>query len=161
MVDANPDTRIEDDGRFGFSESRLTGALRKLVPQSLARRAVSVRIRTDKRRYRPEEPVDIDIEFRNRFPVPVAVATPSHRLWGWTVDGRLEASDEPRYVPDSPGAFRFRARERKRVRRTWDGRIESADDRVRESLSPGTHEIAAFVATSERRPRDVTTIEIT
>ncbi|WP_137284950.1 hypothetical protein [Halorussus salinisoli] len=161
MVDANPGARTEDDDRFGFSESRLTGALRKLVPQSLARRSVAVRVRTDKHRYRPGESVDIDIEFRNRFPVPVVVATPSRRLWGWTVDGRLEASDEPRYVPDSPGAFRFRARERKRVRRTWDGRVERVDDRVRETLSPGTYEIRAFVATTERRPCDVTTIEIT
>lgn len=65
MVDANPGARTDDDDRFGFSESRLTGALRKLVPQSLARRAVAVRIETDKRRYRPGESVDIDIEFYN------------------------------------------------------------------------------------------------
>jgi len=159
MVDTGPDARSEDD-RFGFTESRLTSALRKFVPQPLARRAVGVRVRTDKRRYRPGESVEIDIEFRNRLPVPVVVATPSHRLWGWTVDGLLEASDEPRYVPDASGAFRFRARERKRIRRTWDGRFDRRDDRSREALSPGAYEIAAFVATDERRPRDETTIEI-
>ena len=159
MVDANPDAGTDDD-RFGFSERRLTGALRKLVPQPLARRGVTVDVQTDKQRYRPGESVEIDIEFQNRLPVPVALATPSHRLWGWTVDDRLEASDEPRYVPDSPGAFEFRAREQKQVSRTWDGRVEQADDRIRESLAPGTYEIAAFVATANRRPRDVTTIEI-
>lgn len=150
-----------NDDRFGFPDSHLTTALRALVPQLLARRGVTVEVRTDKRRFRPGEEIEIEIRFRNRLPVPVAIATPKRRLWGWTVDGRPAASDVPRYERDEPTAFAFRAREQKRVRRTWDGRFERDDNSVRESADPGEYEIAAFVATSGERPRDATTVEIT
>lgn len=117
-------------------------------------------VRTDKRRYRPGEQVEIEIRFRNRLPVPVTIATPKRRLWGWTVDGELEASDVTRYERDAPAAFSFRARECKRVSRTWDGRFERDGDSLREAAAPGEYEIAAFVATADGRPRDATTVEI-
>lgn len=149
------------DDRFGFAERNyLAEALGVFVPQSLARRAVAVRVETDRRRYRPGDAVEIAIEFRNRLPIPVTISTPGLRLWGWSVDGLVEASDEPRYERASPGEFVFRPRERKRFRRTWDARFERAGEREREDAQPGEHEIVAFVATDGRRPRDATTVLI-
>lgn len=149
-----------DDDRFGFPGNYFSTALRGLVPQAVARRAISVRVRTDERRYRAGESVEIDIEFRNRLPVPVSVETPKRRLWGWSVDGLLEASERPNYERASPAGFEFRAGECKRIRRTWDGRFERDGESARESAGPGEYEIAAFVATADRRPRDATTITI-
>ena len=150
-----------DDDRFGFpARNYLAEAFGTLVPQWLARRAVAVSVETDAHRYRPGESVEVVIEFRNRLPVPVAIATPNRRLWGWTVDGSLAASDEPRYERSVPAAFVFRPRERKRVRRTWDGRFERAGEREREDAAPGEHEITAFVATASRQPSDTTTVVI-
>lgn len=150
-----------DDDRFGFSEhDRFSRALSRLVPQTLARRAVTVDVETDRRRYRPGETVEIRIEFRNRLPLPVAIETPKLRLWGWSVDGLLEASDEPRYERATAAEFAFRPNERKRFRRTWDARFQRAGESEREDASPGEHEVTAFVATDERRPRDATTVVI-
>ncbi|WP_433634630.1 hypothetical protein [Halomicrococcus sp. NG-SE-24] len=150
-----------DDDRFGFpGRNYLASALGALVPQSLARRAVTVSVATDHRRYRPGDTVAIDIEFRNRLPVPVSVSTSGLRLWGWSVDGLLEASDEPRYHRATSAEFVFRPRERKRFRRTWDARFERAGEQEREDAKPGEHEIAAFVATDGRRPSDATTVVV-
>lgn len=156
-------SRPNEENRSGVDESRnfLAGPLGALVPQWLARRGVGVRVETDRKQYELGEPVEITIEFRNRLPVPVQIETPRQRLWGWTVDGELAASDEVRYARDAPAALSFRPGERKRIRRTWEGRFKRTDGRTRwERAAPGEYEIAAFVATANRQPRDATTIRI-
>lgn len=156
---ANPEV-----DRTGFDDTvnHLTAALGRLVPQWLARRAIAVRVSTDRSRYAPGDPVRITVEFRNRLPVPVTIKTPQQRLWGWAVDGDLEASDERRYLSDTSATMTFRGRERKLVSRRWQGSLKRTGSPDRwEEPTPGDHEISAFVAVEGRpRPEDTTTIEI-
>lgn len=151
-----------DDDQLGLDESRnyVAEALGTLVPQALARRSIAVSVATDRRRYRPGEPVEVTAEFRNRLPVPVVVRTPGRRLWGWSVDGQLEASDEPRYASARPNSFAFRPRERKRVVVQWDGRFKRVGERTRwVDADPGEHEIRAFLA-FDGGPSDATTVRV-
>lgn len=150
--------------RTGLDESRnyLGSFFGRFVPQWLARRAVSVHVSTDRDRYAPGEPIHVSVEFRNRLPVPIEVETPGLRLWGWTVDGELEASDEPRYAVERGGTMSFRSRERKRVSRRWDGSFKRSGEPTRwERAAPGEYEVAAFLAVEPpNRPEDRTTVRI-
>ncbi|WP_129112841.1 hypothetical protein [Halegenticoccus tardaugens] len=151
----------DDADRHGFDENRsyLSEALGKFVPQAVARRALSVDLDTDRDRYRLGEAVELTVTIANRLPVPTTVATPQRQLWGWTVDGEPEASDETRYASDAAGQLSFRARERKVVSVTWSGRFKRVGERTTWELpEPGTHEIRAFVAT--RPPRAADSVEI-
>jgi hypothetical protein len=102
----------------------------------------------------------VSVEFRNRLPVPVAVAT-DERPWGWTVAGELEASDEPRMADAGGGVMRFRGGERRRVEVEWDGRFKRVGRRTRwVTPDPGEYEVAAYLAVDDPRPRDETTIRV-
>ncbi|MFW5919098.1 MAG: hypothetical protein ACOCSF_02750 [Halanaeroarchaeum sp.] len=150
--------------RTGLDDAtnHLTAVLGRFVPQWVARRAIAVTISTDRNRYAPGDPVEISIEFFNRLPIPVQIHTPRQRLWGWSVDGHLEGSDERRYLSRTSATLEFRGRERKRVHKTWNGMIHRSGDLDRwEPLEAGTHEITAFVAVEGvPRPTDTVTIEV-
>ncbi len=157
--------RARGDGpdRLGFDESSdwLREALGKLVPAAVARRAVTASVAVDRDEIRPGESVTVTIEFANRLPVPVSVGTPRQRLWGWTVDGELSASDKRRFVRNSPGALTFRGGERKRVTRSWNGRFERTDELDEwVDADSGEYEIRAFLATENREPSDSTTVRV-
>jgi uncharacterized protein (DUF58 family) len=143
------------DDRTGLDDSRnyLTEALGALVPRWLARRALSVTVETDRERYAVGDPVELTVTIRNRFPVPVVVRTPRRRLWGWSVDGEVDASDERLFRSDAGGELVFRGGERKVMTRRWNGRFKRTGDRTRwVEPTPGVHEVTAFVALGRRRP---------
>jgi len=157
--------RDREVDRTGFDETRnyFTAALARVVPASLAERAVTVRVSTDKSTYDRGEPVAITVEFDNRLPVPVEVSTRGRRRWGWAVDGVLEADETDRYVDRTPLTFRFRAGETKTVTVDWDGRFRrrSPDGLDRsEPAALGTHTIRAFLATAAAGERPAATAEI-
>jgi hypothetical protein len=168
---ASPDSRRTDTRHsadpFGFDENRnvLAEALGRLVPQWVARRALTVSVETDRDTYAVDERVRFRVTVRNRLPVPVVVETPDRRLWGWTVDGELEASDEPRFDDprsDTPGTLTLRGGQRLVVDRTWRGRFR----RVRGDgptrwvpADPGRHELGVFLA-YEGGPDATTTFEV-
>lgn len=151
------------DDQFGFDQNRnvLAESIGKFVPQWLARRALSLQLETDRTRYRQGDPVTFRVTIHNRLPLPVTVATETRRLWGWAIDGQLEASDETRYQSDTPGTFTFRANERKVVERTWNGRVKHVGERTTwEVPSRGTHELTAFVGVDTASARDAVEFEI-
>jgi hypothetical protein len=156
----------ERQDRFGLdgTASSIAVALGKLVPESIARRSLSISVSTDKERYKVDEPVELTVEIANHLPVPVTVETPTRRLWGWTVDGELEASDERIYVGDDAGAITFGAKERKRIVHRWNGRLKRVGDDATPTqwVEPdrGAHEIGAFLAVEGDRPTDSTEIRI-
>lgn len=155
----------DESDRFGFDENRnyITEFVAKFVPKRTAKRAVDVSIETDRAVYDLGDPVSVTVSFRNRFPVPISVPTPKQRLWGWRVDGELEASDRRPYTRPSPRTFEFRPRETKRTTFTWNGRFERTTDGHEWVLpEPGKHEISAFLAIEDTRPRnqDSTTVTL-
>lgn len=160
-----PDDPSVDGDRFGLDErSNPLGTIAgRVVPQAIAQRSIAVSISTDRVTYAQGEPVSFTVVFANRLPVPITVSTPGRRLWGWTVDGELEASDEPRYEGDASNTFAFDGRERKVVRREWSGRFKrygDVGDRTRWVVADaGEHEIGAYLAVPGR-PRDATTITV-
>jgi len=156
----------ERPDRLGLDESAssIATALGKLVPDPVVRRSLSLSLSTDKDRYEVDEPVELTVDIANHLPVPVTVETPTRRLWGWTVDGELEASDEQVYVSDAPGLLTFRAKERKRITHRWDGRLKRVGDGSTPTrwVEPdrGVHEIGAFLAIEGNRPTDSVEIRI-
>ncbi|MEM4781804.1 MAG: BsuPI-related putative proteinase inhibitor [Halalkalicoccus sp.] len=143
-----------DEPYFGFV-SRLVGPL---VPQPLARRGLSVSVETNREEYRVGEPVELTIAVKNRLPVPVELETEG-RIWGWTVDGLLEASDERLYASDARNTLRLRAGETLTFERTWDGRFKREGSPTRwVEAEPGEYEIGAFVAADGTS--DATTIRL-
>jgi hypothetical protein len=160
-----PSHSSDEADRFGFDDTRdyLGAALSRLLPRRLVRGALAVSVETDRDSYGPGDPVKIRTTIRNRYPVPVEIGTASRRRWGWSVDGLLEASDEPRRDPGGTAGFSFRARERKTITWTWDGRVKhvDSDGTARwEPLSPGEHQIRVYVATANEKPAAATTIRI-
>jgi hypothetical protein len=161
MADGGP------DDPFGFDENRnvVTEALSKLVPQAVARRALTVSVETDRAVYTVGDDVHFRVTFTNRLPLPVVVETPDRRLWGWTVDGELEASDEPRFsdpARETPGQFAFRGGERRVVSRTWHGRFRRVGDGEPTrwvDVEPGRHELGVFLA-YEGGARATTSFEV-
>ena len=150
--------------RFGFDEhsNLLANALARFVPQRFARAGLSVSVETARDRYAVGDPVRLRVEITNRLPLPVTVETPTRRLWGWRVDGELEASDEPDGLREQPGAFTFRGRETKALRPTWSGLLKRVGERRTRWVEPppGVHEITAFVALPGEHPRDTTEVEL-
>lgn len=165
MVDPGDATREVED-RYGLDETANPNHLGRLlglfVPQRLARRGIEVSVETDRDRYVAGEDVAVRIEFRNRLPVPVTLETPTPRLWGWSVNGHLEASDEPRrHLRDAGGGrLSFRSRERKRVVRRWDGRIKRVGEPTRWERATGEVDVRAFLAVDGSQPADVKTIRL-
>ena len=129
---------VAGDDRLGFDENRnvLTETLGRLVPQSVARRALTVDVETGRAVYAPDDAIAFRVTFENRLPLPVVVET--------------------------PGSFAFRGGERRVVSRTWHGRVR----RVNEGeptrwvdLDPGRHELGVFLA-YEGGARATTTFEV-
>ena len=159
--------REDGDGdRLGFdqTENELTDLLGRFVPQWLAQRAVDVDVDVSAREFPVGDPVPFTVEIRNRLPVPIAVQTPTRRLWGWEVDGELEASDEHTYAGDAAGQFSLEGGDVLRIEREWSGRFKRTGrqgERTEYVLPDrGVHEIAAFVATTDPQPRDSAEIEL-
>ncbi|VTT86879.1 unknown [Halorubrum sp. DM2] len=162
MVDRRHDASTD---RTGFDETKnyLSNALGRVVPRSVARRAVEVTVSTDAAEYAPDEPVAITVAIRNRLPVPVEVPTSTRRSWGWAVDGVTEATDERRYVRDEESALSLRAGETKRATATWNGRLRrTAGDGLDRSVRAerGDHTITAFVPVPDAGERHEATTEI-
>jgi hypothetical protein len=168
MTNKNGGTFEETGEQLGFDETKNYSApvLAKLVPNTVAKRVIGVSVTTDRETYTLGEPITIQIKFKNRLPVPVKVPTPRNRRWGWKADEYLEATNEKRYVRKTPSTFDFRARERKTIVRSWDGRIHRPQKHGPDRFEPverGDHSITAFLATGDDDscPSAETTIRIT
>lgn len=156
-----PARRDFDDESLHVRDLNLfTRGLSGLVPKPVAKRFVSIAVETDRERYDRDEPVEITIRISNRLPVPVELTTTGRRVWGWRVDGLLEASDETIHERSEPRGFSLQARETLTIQREWDRRFKRDGSPTRwEPANRGEHEIEVFLATDPRKI-DSTTIEL-
>lgn len=135
----------------------LTRGFERLVPRAVARRAVTITVETDRQRYEVGEPVGVTVRISNRIPFPIEVATTGRRVWGWRVDGLLDASDEKIHESAEPRRFSMQARETNRIQFEWDGRFKRQGSPTRwEQATRGEHEIEAFLATDPVKSDSVT-----
>lgn len=116
---------------------------RRLVPNSLRYRAISVDIETAKEAYSPGETVAFRVTMKNSFPIPITIKTASPVLWNWHVDGIEEASHVPlQNPPDEPRGFKFDRSECKQFTRRWQQMFKVSDSEW-EPAEPGEYTIGA------------------
>lgn len=121
---------------------------RVLVPQRLARRAVSVRVSTPRAAYERGGVVPVRIEMRNPLPIPVTIDTRSPVPWSWAVDGHRDASHVPEPIPETDGRFVFDRGERKQFSRRWHGAFRTSETEW-EDAALGEHRISVGLSVDD------------
>jgi hypothetical protein len=150
--DDSPFVPGDEDGSRFYRSINWENASHALVPRSVRPLAIDVSIETDQERYAPDQPVAFRVEFRNRFPIPISLATRSPVRWTWSLDGLRQASRVERPVPDEGGTFRFHRAERKRFSRQWSQRFrESESEWV--PAEPGEHTVSVRINSSRSTER--------
>lgn len=153
------DRRRGRRGRSAFDWGNVSHAL---LPTALRDRAISVSVRTNKRRYEREEPVHFRASFVNRIPFPISLRTASPVLWTWAVDGVDRATRRPEEPPDEPGLLRFARSERKTFERRWSQRIQGLEGRWL-PVDRGEYELSVRInvdGAADRGLTDETTITV-
>lgn len=150
MSGTRPQDRTRPPMPTGARESGDGGSwYDKLVPSFMARAALTVEVQTPKTIHLGEQ-TSFYVVVKNRLPIPVTVSTPTSRLWGWKVDGLLEADKRTFSPPEIGRSVRFGGLERKVFQATWDGRIreEGTSHRVWTEAA-GTHTLTGYLAVED------------
>lgn len=152
--------RDDDLDPLGMDEGGdLARWLGSFVPQEVARRGLGVRVSTDRPSFAPGETVEVTVEIRNRLPLPVSLAIEGKRLWGWSVGGRLDASEEALHASEAQRRLDLRGFETRRLEVEWNGRFKRPGSPTRwVPADPGEYEIRAFVPTVGGRVEAATTV---
>lgn len=105
-----------------------TALSRRLVPNWLRCRAISIEVSTPRTEYPVGEAVPFRVTMDNSMPFPITFRTLSPLPWTWNVDGVPEASHVSlRDPPDDSGEFRFARGERKRFTKRWEQMFRVSD----------------------------------
>ncbi|APW99848.1 hypothetical protein CHINAEXTREME_19650 [Halobiforma lacisalsi AJ5] len=146
--DDEPFTPREKDSSYKIQAMRSvdsTALSRRVLPQGLRHRAVSVTVSTPQEEYAVGEPIPFRVTLRNPLPAPVAIPTRSPLLWAWKVDGFAEAAEIQLHdPPDEEGELVLDRGERKRVTKRWDQLFRVSDSEW-EPAEPGEHTISAEI----------------
>lgn len=135
---------------------------RRLVPEWVRHRAISVSISTARAEVPVGDPVSFDVTLRNTLPVPLTIRTASPLLWQWDVDGHPEASHVEAIEPDGVSEWRFDRGERKRFTRRWQGMFRVAADEWRPAEA-GEYDVGAGLTVEDAAEKglyDRTTVEL-
>lgn len=121
-----------------------TGAItRRIVPDWLRSRSISVSLSVPKTEFTVGERVPFLVTMKNAMPFAVTIATRSPVLWNWSVDGHEEASHVPtNHAPEEHRAFDFGRGERKQFRKTWNGMFRVSESEW-ERPAPGEYRLGA------------------
>ena len=146
--DDSPFTPGENDPRSRVQSARSinsTAVSRRVLPQRLRYRAISVDVSTPRTTFSPGEPVPFAVTMHNTLPVPIVIETASPIRWTWSVDGKTNAAAIPLHdPPDEPGEFRFDRGERKRFRKCWRQLFQVSETEW-EPADPGEHTIGVRI----------------
>lgn len=166
--DEDPFTPHERTGEYEPQSFRSLDASAwsdRLLPHSLRRRFVSVRVSTPRTEFERGQEIPFAVTMKNRLPIPVTIRTASPVLWAWSVDGLEEASHvRLRNPPDRTAKLYFGRGETKRFTKRWS-QLFRVSDRKWQPAEPGEYTISARINT-ENEPSnssglsDETTIEI-
>lgn len=141
-----------------------TALTRRLVPDGLRNRSLSVEVSTPRTEFSPGEAIPFRVTMANSMPFPLTVRTRSPIPWTWSVDGAPEAARVVlRDPPDEPGEFRFGRGERKRFEKRWQGLFRVSRSEW-ERAEPGEYAIGAGLNVedvAEKGLYDETTVRIT
>lgn len=170
------DALSRDDGQFSPTEQSsserpqaarsINGSAwsKRLVPHSIRRRAISVRVSTRQTEVEPETPIPFTVTMKNALPIPITITTRSPIRWTWSIDDAPEASRTSRRdPPDRTGKLHFDRGERRQFRRRWS-QLFQVSDREWEPAEPGEYTISAALNVDNAKRRglyDETTVRIT
>lgn len=116
-----PSERDSPDRPQAMRSVNGTALSRRLVPDWVRRRAISVEVSTPRAEFSLGEPVPFRVTMGNSMPFPIVFRTNSPLPWTWEVDGVSEASHVSlRDPPEESGEFRFGRGERKRFTKRWE-----------------------------------------
>ncbi|WP_255169559.1 hypothetical protein [Natrononativus amylolyticus] len=159
----SPNERGGSDRPQAMRSINSTAWSRRLVPNRLRHRAISVSVSTPRSAYPVGTPVPFEVTMYNSMPFPIVIGTRSPVVWTWHVDGVEEASHVPlRDPPDEPQGFRFDRGERKRFRRRWSQSFRVSDSEW-EPATPGEHVIGVGLNVEDAAEKGLyaeTTIEV-
>lgn len=117
----------------------------RLVPHSVRKRAVSVRISSPDQEFEQGADIPFEVTLKNRLPIPITIKTVSPLLWTWEVDGHEGASHvQLRNPPEKTSKLRLDRGQRKRIRRNWSGMFR-VSKREWEPAESGEHTIRALI----------------
>lgn len=153
-MDPSRGSRNADGLGEEYETSVFSRGFEKLVPAPLARLAATIDVTTDRETYAPGDSVTLNVTIDNRLPVPIDVPIAESRIWGWRVDGLIEATDERTYEPPGSRSLSLRAGETRAIRHVWNGHVKRTTNgrrTVHEPLTRGDHEIEVFLGTSPRK----------
>lgn len=144
--DDEPFTPYEEEsgGKLeSFRSINSTKWSRRLIPQWLARRSISITVDAPGSA-QAGQTVPFSVQFRNPLPFPITLRTRSPVLWQWSIDGVPEASRVPRDEPDTAGSFTLGRGQRKQFRRHWNGHFKIATDEW-EPAEPGEYTLRVAI----------------
>ncbi len=135
-----------------------TWVSRRLLPQWLCLRAISVSVRAPTTPVSIGDPVPIRITLTNTAPIPITITVSRSTPWTWAVDGYPTATKTPQPV-DGPdhSALHFDRGERKQFTRRWWGYFRVAKSQWT-AADPGSHTISVSLGTEETDKTDHTTV---
>jgi hypothetical protein len=140
-----------------------TALSRRLLPDAVRDRAVSVEVSTPRTEYASGEWIPFGVTMRNSIPFPITFRTVSPIPWSWSVDGVREASlASLREPPAESGEFRFGRGERKRFTKRWTQTFRVSKSEW-ERVEPGEYTIRAGLNVenaSERGLYDEVTVRV-
>lgn len=137
--------RERDDDTKPQAARSINGAAwsRRLVPNGLRYRAISVGIETPQTEFAAGQTVPFRVTMKNSMPFPVTIETRSAVLWNWHVDDVEEASHVPLQTPpEETKGFQFDRGETKQFVRRWQPYFKVSESEW-EPADPGEHTLGA------------------
>lgn len=141
----SPSEEEESDGPQAMRSIPSSVLSRRIVPNWLRYRAISIDVSTQRTEYPVDTAIPFSVTMKNALPIPISITTNSPLLWTWNVDGVAEASHVPlRDPPAERRDFSFDRGERKQFTRRWQQKFRVSDSEW-DPAEPGEYTIGAGV----------------
>lgn len=141
----SPDKRNRETKLQSFRSLPSTTISNTVTPHTIRKKAISLKIATNKEEYKQGTKIPFRVEMKNVLPIPVTLKTTSNLPWNWAINGATEAIQMDQNRPaDQEGTFEFDRGERKKFTKSWDQMFQITE-REWEEAPPGTYTISAAI----------------